>query len=566
MSPPRDRGSLQVLLQAAARAGTVPAELANYVRSTLDLAELQVRDAMVPRVDVVAVPDASSAAETARQMGESGRTRLPVYRDTIDRPIGVVHAVDVAQALANATADRSPPSAGQLARATPTIPETASLLEAIQAMRSQATHLLLVLDQQGGFAGLTTLEDVAEQVLGPLPAERGAAGRNEIQLFDDGVALVGGATPLHRIERILNVRFPNSRFVSIGGLVLDRLGRVPRPGDVVQLPGMRIEVLSVDSTRVRELRIRTGLALGMPGRLIEVGLGKEVVCGTDVVGRVERLITDTPSGRVERFVVRHRGRPVVVPLTVVERTDDGVVYLSRSGCELDQFPTDEAPAISEETEVVCDDGSLGRVQHVLLDALSGAATHIVVRLTSGLLKPHEVIVPLSWARSITPPRIELACLRDDLLGLPEYRDDDEIEVDVLRRLTEDQRFQGLDRYTLKATVKAGVVRLTGRVRTTEHSQAAEQLVSSVRGVLAVHNELLADEELARRVECDLNDLKGAGVQLADLDIAVLLGQVKLRGRAATSDDRAAAERIARAVPGVESVTNELVVDDDQATQ
>jgi osmotically-inducible protein OsmY len=143
--------------------------------------------------------------------------------------------------------------------------------------------------------------------------------------------------------------------------------------------------------------------------------------------------------------------------------------------------------------------------------------------------------------------------------LPEYRPDDEIAADILRRLAEDPRFKGLDRYTLKAKVQAGVVWLTGRVRTAEHKLAAEQLASTTPGVLSVRDELIADDEVAANIERALRD---AGLPLTDLEVAVLLGQVKLRGRVATRLDREAAERVARSVPGVESIVNDLAVADD----
>jgi Mg2+/Co2+ transporter CorC/osmotically-inducible protein OsmY/sporulation protein YlmC with PRC-barrel domain len=559
LSPPRDRGCLQVLLHAAVRTGALPRELADYVTSALDVSQLQVRNAMVPRVDVVAVPDDCPAAEAARQMAEHGRKRLPVYQESIDWPVGVVHAIDVARALATHADDQPLPTAGQLARATPAVPETLPLLDAMRTMRLHAAHLLLVVDQRGGFAGLTTLEDIVEQLLGPIPDEYGTPDRHAIRLRGDGVAVVGGAVPLHEVGRVLDVRLPPSRYVSIGGLVVERLGRLPRPGDVVQLPGMRIEVLSVEGTRIRELRVHTGPSVSRDGRLIEVGLGKDVVCGTEAVGRVEQLVAEPKTGRVRHFVVRSRGRAFVLPLEVVDRTDEGVVYLARSGCDLQRFPTYEPAAISERTEVVCGDGPVGRVQQVLLDPSSGVATHIVVRLTTGLLTPREVVVPLTWARSISSSRIELSALRAELLDLPEYRPDDEIAADILRRLAEDPQFQGLDRYTLKAKVQAGVVWLTGRVRTAEHKLAAEQLASTTPGVLSVRDELIADDEVAANIE---RALQNAGLPLTDLEVAVLLGQVKLRGRVATRPDREAAERVARSVPGVESIVNDLVVGDD----
>jgi Mg2+/Co2+ transporter CorC/osmotically-inducible protein OsmY len=550
--PPRDRASLLLVLHAAIRAGVVSRDLGEYLKAALDLPELRLRNAMVPRVDVIAVPDDCPTADVAKRMAEHGRKRLPVYHGTIDAPLGLVHAVDVANALANGESNRK---AGDLVRPAPMVPDMLPLLDAIYVMRSEAAHVVLVVDERGGFAGLATLEDVLEQLLGPIPDEYADEGRDAIRVIDNGVAVVGAAAGLHEIERMLHVRFPRGEFASIGGLVYDRLRRVPRAGDSIELPGVRIEVLSMDGVRLRELRV-INKAVSREEPRFELRIGREVMCGADLLGRLERVVLNPLSGRVSHIVVRHNDRPAVVPLSYVEREDDGVIYLQPSGCDVERFPTYEMAQISDRTEVVGLDGPIGRVRNLLTNKTSGVVTHIVVRMSSGLLPPREVVVPIALARTITPERIELAATRAELLELPEFRPDEEIGVDVLRRLHEDPRFQGIDQYTIQVEVDGGVVRLLGRVRTTELKRAAEELAAQTRGVLAVENKLIADNELAARIE---QELRASGVHTDDIEVAVLLGQVRLRGQAATPAERDIADRIARAVAGVESVKNDLAV-------
>jgi osmotically-inducible protein OsmY len=214
------------------------------------------------------------------------------------------------------------------------------------------------------------------------------------------------------------------------------------------------------------------------------------------------------------------------------------------------------PQVSDRTEVICQDGPVGRVRHLLMDKTSQTLTHVVVRLSNGLLPPREIAVPIALARTITPEHIELAVNRAELLELPEFRPDDVIGVDVLRRLNEDPRFEGIDKYTLRVDIDGGVVRLAGRVRTAELRLAAQELAACTRGVLMVDNKLIADDELASMIE---HELRANGVQVEGLEVSVLLGQVRLRGRAATPAERDKAERIASGVAGVESVKNDLVV-------
>jgi Mg2+/Co2+ transporter CorC/osmotically-inducible protein OsmY len=548
---PPDLSSVRALVSAA----RAPRPLDEYLKAVLGLADLRLREIMVPRVDVVVISANASVVETARELAECGHTRAPVYRETFDHPIGIVHALDVMRELSTvAEPERVTPNAGDLARPGLPLPETLSASDAIQAMRSEAAHIALVLDEHGGFAGLVTLEDLFEQIAGPVPDEYADEGRESIRAVEDGSAVVGAATRLHQLQRILGVRFPRTRFSSIGGLVYDHLGRVPRPGETVKLPGISIQVLSVEGTRLQDLRVEVVTAAARRSALIEVGLGKEVVCGNDVVGRVERVVADPGAARATAIVVRSGSRSVVVPLEFIERSDQDVAYLRADACDLGRFPDHVTGTVSVGTRVSCSDGPAGRVTRLVLDRESGVVSHFVVRTASGLLPRKDVVVPMGWARSITSEEIELGARCDALLELPEFREDDQITVAVLQRLGEDPRFQGLDRYTQKIEVYGGLVRLSGRVRTRALKQAAEELALTTAGVLSVDNRLIADEELVSDVE---RAVQREGLDIDDLEVTALLGRVTLRGRAATADVRAAAEKLAASVPGVASVVNEL---------
>src|SRR6202158_4101263 len=128
--PPRDRAALLAVLQAAIRAGAVSRDVGNWLKAPLELPDLRLRNAMVPRVDVVAVAEETSAADAARLMAEHGRRRLPVYRGTLDHPTGVLHALDVAHSLATKSSEQASPTAGQLARPAPALADTLPLPEA----------------------------------------------------------------------------------------------------------------------------------------------------------------------------------------------------------------------------------------------------------------------------------------------------------------------------------------------------------------------------------------------------------------------------------------------------
>jgi hypothetical protein len=126
--------------------------------------------------------------------------------------------------------------------------------------------------------------------------------------------------------------FREATFTSIGGLVYDRLRRVLRPGDTIELPGTGVEVLSVDGVRLRDLRVQN-TALSSEGPRVELRLGWEVMCALALVGRLEHVALDSMTGKVSHIVVRHNNRPVLLPAHHVEREDDGVIYLHATACD-----------------------------------------------------------------------------------------------------------------------------------------------------------------------------------------------------------------------------------------
>jgi osmotically-inducible protein OsmY len=339
---------------------------------------------------------------------------------------------------------------------------------------------------------------------------------------------------------------------------------------------------------------------------LELKVGSDVRCGNTSVGELERLVTDPTTAAVTHLVILHDGRAVLVPVDQVERDEDEIIYLAPAACDLDRLPAYEGPErvqaasdspglgkrlttvnvddaagrrprrgwlvralegmtadragqpaveLSRRTEVVCTDGPAGQVHQVLLDRDSGVATHVVMR--RGLRLPRDVVVPLSWARSITPERIELAVGCDELDLLPEYRPDEEIADNVLQRLHDTPQFQGVDLDSVHIEVNGGVVWLGGHVRSRDLRELAGEVATRVPGVLRVENALIADDELAAEVERAL--LADERLHAVDLQVDVLLGVVELRGSVATPDERDEAARVASRVPGVEAVTNTLEV-------
>src|SRR5207249_3660889 len=255
----RPRGSLDVhsdeelkmLVAASAKQGVLQESERVIVGNALDFADTVVRQVMVPRTEIVAVPedlDLSGLIAMARQTRFS---RFPVYREDLDHIVGVVHVKDLLGV------DRTSRAvAHDLMRRVPFIPETLRLDQALAEFRRQRAGLAIVIDEFGGTAGLVTLEDVIEQLVGEVRDEFEAG---EVQRFREegqGVYLVDGLVALDDLRERLGLNLVDEPYDTVGGLVFGRLGRVARIGDSVDVEGYRFAVTAVDGRRVSQVRVQ----------------------------------------------------------------------------------------------------------------------------------------------------------------------------------------------------------------------------------------------------------------------------------------------------------------------
>jgi CBS domain containing-hemolysin-like protein len=213
-------------------------------------------DVMVPRVDIVAIPVDTSFAEAARRMVEHGHSRMPVYRETLDDVIGMVHFKDL---LPYAVDGRAVPLA-DLVRKVLFVAPSLPVLDLLLQMRLARMHLALVVDEFGGIDGLVTIEDVIEEIVGEIEDEHDDAYRPKLIERGDGTVIADARAPIEALETRAGARLrpPGDEEIhTLGGLVFALAGRVPARGEAVRHPsGLEIEVLDADPRRVRRLRVR----------------------------------------------------------------------------------------------------------------------------------------------------------------------------------------------------------------------------------------------------------------------------------------------------------------------
>jgi len=227
----------------------------DMIERVFDLDDTVVREVMVPRPDVVSVPADVSLSELRSTVLDAEYTRYPVVAaDDADRTVGFVDLKDVLRATESGSESTT---AGDLARDLVVVPETTTVDELLLQFRDEQRQMAAVIDEWGVLEGIATIEDVVEAIVGDLRDEFDADLReHSIRRIDDSTYDADGSVTLSAVNETLDTAFEGGGFETLGGLVLDRLGRVPEVGDSVEAGGYVVEVRDVDGTRVSTLRIR----------------------------------------------------------------------------------------------------------------------------------------------------------------------------------------------------------------------------------------------------------------------------------------------------------------------
>jgi magnesium and cobalt transporter len=214
-------------------------------------------DAMVPRVDIVALDVETSFPEVVKFMVEQGHSRVPVYRETLDNVIGFVHAKD----LLGPAAERRETKLSLMLRKVLFVAPSVPILDLLVQMRQARTHIAMVADEFGGIDGLVTIEDLIEEIVGEIEDEHDVADGPRLAERADGTLIADARTPIEVLEEHQGVRLRPSgeqeEVDTLGGLVSSLAGRVPERGEVIAHPsGIEFEVLDADPRKIKRLRVR----------------------------------------------------------------------------------------------------------------------------------------------------------------------------------------------------------------------------------------------------------------------------------------------------------------------
>lgn len=245
---------LQQLVEEASRAGTVNPEAAEIATRALELPELMAADVMVHRRDVIAIANDIAPNDLERVLLEQTKTRIPVYRERIDNVVGYINVKDL---LALAW-ERRLVVLQDVVRPPFFVPTTMNAVELIKEMRRRHQPFAIVVDEHGGMAGIATMEDLLEELVGEIFSEHDVEGREEILQREDGTALVSGLAAVRDVNRALRLELPDDGpYSTMAGLALALAGRMPAIGESFEAaPGVKLEISDASPRRIRFVTLR----------------------------------------------------------------------------------------------------------------------------------------------------------------------------------------------------------------------------------------------------------------------------------------------------------------------
>jgi len=251
-APPSDdrEGPAPPLRDVVAHGPQSPGEQRAILRRVFSLGDIEVQEVMVPRVDIIGVERATPWSEVVDRVRSSQHARLPVYDDTLDQMVGILYAKDLlAAVIAN-----EEPAAGwaSLIRPASFIPESKAIDAQLRDFKATRTHIAIVVDEYGGTAGLLTIEDILEEIVGDIRDENDWE-EPPIVAEENKRFWVSGRVTLDELSEALGEPFEDNDITTVGGLIFQRLGRVPRAGETLTIRGFRVVVERVVRRRIDRL-------------------------------------------------------------------------------------------------------------------------------------------------------------------------------------------------------------------------------------------------------------------------------------------------------------------------
>lgn len=243
--------SIQQIIDAGEVEGLINEDENEMIRSIFEMKNRVVREIMVPRTDMAAVPVDAPLSEVLNIINSCGHSRIPVYEGTVDNIIGLLYAKDLLKEWGKNAADIL---LKRLMRSPFFIPETKNFEELLQDFKRKRVHIAIVIDEYGGTSGLITIEDILEQIVGDIQDEYDTEEEWLIEQ-PDGSVIVDARLPVEELEERFGIEVERDKFDTVAGLIFHLIGRIPKIGEEVESAPLLMTVLEADERKIRKVRI-----------------------------------------------------------------------------------------------------------------------------------------------------------------------------------------------------------------------------------------------------------------------------------------------------------------------
>ena len=245
---------LITLIDAGKDEGVIEEEENEMIRNIFEFGDTMVREVMIPRVDMACISSDTKLGSILKMINKMGHSRIPVYEDTIDNIVGILYAKDLLGVYQKWYTSREKFDLKEIIREAYFVPENKKIDELLDIFQKDRIQIAIVIDEYGGTAGLITMEDVVEEVVGEIIDEYD----REIKLFEmieDNTVITDAMISIEKINEILNIEIPENGFETLGGFIYDLLGRIPKKDEKIKYQNCQIIVEQVVKNRIRRVKI-----------------------------------------------------------------------------------------------------------------------------------------------------------------------------------------------------------------------------------------------------------------------------------------------------------------------
>lgn len=243
---------IQELLEEGEEHGLISPLEERMINSILEFRETYASEIMTPAAEIVSFDEASPMSDLIEIVIESGFSRIPVFRENPDKIIGAVHAKDLLSLCARPQTGES--NLEDYLRPVYFISESKPIVDLLREFQKRKIHMAMVTDEFGTMRGLVTLEDILEEIVGEIDDEYDEEDQS-LEILDDNTVQVHGWVDIEKLEEHFDCEFPEGPYESAGGLVIHLLGRLAVTGDLVKLPGFRLEVVSATTRHIKKIKV-----------------------------------------------------------------------------------------------------------------------------------------------------------------------------------------------------------------------------------------------------------------------------------------------------------------------